>query len=289
MDLIELEFEQLKAKINPGNEQLVSLTSEGVEYFHDGGMDTYSGPGWKNSEIVPFPIFGPAADSKVMVDELEFYLEQHGISRHTKGNPFVPKTQIGNNAIVLVQGYDGHKIANPKYSEGNGHPEHLNWLPYKLEKKFTLDEEGLFCEFILTNTSDIEMPYMIGWHPAFKLQGRVEDGIFLTGNKELISLDAVIKSSKDPEKTAYFVENTNSVTYMDNISKRGINVSSKDFGNCVMLWMPERDAGMFCIEHTSRLPDKEADHFRDKTKFELLLPGETKTYRVAVKPLNMFI
>jgi galactose mutarotase-like enzyme len=285
MDLKELKHGELRAKINPENGQLVSLVSKNVEFLHDGGTEGYNGPGWKNSEIVPFPIFGSAADSKVKINELEFYLEQHGISRHTKNNPFVPKARNRKKTITLVQEYDGHDVANPKYSEGNGHPKYLNWIPYRLEKKFTLNDKELVCELALTNISDIEMPYMIGWHPAFKLQGKIESGIFLTCTGQ-ISLKEVVEASERPERSAYFAQKTNSVTYIDNVSRRGINVSSKDFGDCVMLWTPGKDAGMFCIEHTSRLPDRRDEHFRDKTKFELLAPGEKKSYAIRVRPLN---
>ena len=81
-ELIRLQKGDVHARVNPVNGQLVGLSLEGTEYLHDGRVDSYDGKGWKNSEIVPYPIFGPAQNQKVIVGGRTFNLEQHGISRY---------------------------------------------------------------------------------------------------------------------------------------------------------------------------------------------------------------
>jgi galactose mutarotase-like enzyme len=279
--LIELKRGKITAKINPDNGQLVSLSANNVEYFHKGGIAGYKGNGWKNSEIVPFPIFGPAPEQRVRVDDNTFYLEQHGISRYLK---FRDENRKTTERATFVQEYDGFNVVNPKYTKDNGHPKYMKWRPYRLEKTFELTDNGLVCELKLTNVSDVEMPYMIGWHPAFKMQGNVETGVFKAKGKKIVTLEDVISASMDPDKGACHVLGCNSIRYLDNASNRGVIVSSNDFGNFVMLWSPGKDSGMFCIEHSSHVPGA-AEHFTDKNKFELLKPGETKKYRVMVELL----
>jgi galactose mutarotase-like enzyme len=282
--LIELKRGKITAKINPDNGQLVSLSADYTEYFHRGGITGYAGykgNGWRNSEIVPFPIFGPAPGQKVRVGNDIFYLEQHGISRYLK---FMDETQKTADRITLIQEYGGFNVVNPKYTKENGHPKHMKWLPYTLEKTFELTDNGLVCELKLTNGSDVEMPYMIGWHPAFKTQGSIENGVFIAEGREAATLENVIKASVDSNKGACYVLGQNTITYLDKKSGVGVKVSSNDFGKFVMLWSPGTDSGMFCIEHSSQIPGA-SEHFADKNKFELLKPGETKKYRIVIELL----
>ncbi|MEK6898353.1 MAG: hypothetical protein AABX28_03280 [Nanoarchaeota archaeon] len=274
-ELIRLQKGDVHARVNPVNGQLVGLSLEGTEYLHDGRVDSYDGKGWKNSEIVPYPIFGPAQNQKVIVGGRTFNLEQHGISRYL-GFKVIRRE---GGLISLMQIYDGRKVINPKHKQGNEHPENLTWLPYQLEKNFELTEDGLVCKLTITNKSNIEMPYMIGWHPAFRTIGEIEEGLFFDSNRIIASLEGVINISSIPPEEALTIEGINSVEYRN--KERGVRVSSEDFGN-VMLWSPGREEGMFCIEHTSQLPLTKGVHFKKPENFERLNPDETKTYEIKI-------
>ena len=286
--IITLQHGSLKAEVNPENGQLVSFSSNGIEYFHDGGKPSFEGSGWRNSEVVPYPLFGPADKQEVKVGEKVFSLEQHGISRHTKENSFLLINQENNNILTLIQSYDGRDINNPKYKHGNGHPEYMNWLPYTLEKTFKLTDEGIVCQLKLTNNSDVVMPYMIGWHPAFKVLGSVDEGEFLNNNGMCIAtLEEVISQSIIPPEEALTLKGINSVTYRNKNNGEGVRVSSNDFSNNIMLWSPDYDAGMICIEHTSQLPVYYGQkYFEEPAKFESLAPGENKRYSIMIHPLK---
>ncbi len=269
----------IKAEINTSRGQLVSLIHDGQEYFHNGGRDDYDGSGWGNSEIVPFPNFGPADNYKISLNGIDYCVEQHGISRYL---PF--DCSVEGNIAVLTQGYDGRSVPNPKYKPENGHPEFLNWASYTLRKKFVLAGKSLTANFEITNDSDKEMRYMLGWHPAFSTLGDAKKGIF-TVLGGTITFEQVAKASqKLPEEA--LTANGRIVMYKNEETGRELVVSSNNFTNAVMLWTPGMDSGMFSVEHTTQLPVyRNQDYFRLGT-FETLAPGQKKTYSVTVEILR---
>ncbi|MBR9679112.1 MAG: hypothetical protein GON13_02485 [Nanoarchaeota archaeon] len=271
----------MKPKIDfSSSGQLVSLIHEGVEFFHPGGASNYNGPGWSNSEIVCFPVFGPVLNNLVQVGESEFVLDQHGISRHM---PFkIERTE----EIVLYQEYSGKNIPNSKWKEGSHRPETLNWMSYRLEKKFEPVDDGLIVSLTVENKSERVMPFMIGWHPAFKVNGPVEEGIFYYGKNDgnSITLLEVIKASNMPPNEAYLLPDTSMIKYVN--EKIGITFSSEDFKHA-MLWSPSEKSEMFCKEFSAPtlpiLPVRKKQYFGDDiTNFELLNQGSKNTHAVHI-------
>src|SRR3989344_4046253 len=112
-DLINIEKDNLRAVINPRNGQLVNLSLDNLEFFYDGGRPHWGGRGWSNSEIVPYPIFGPVDNYSVRVGGQKFILDQHGISRNTATIPFFP-IEKSESAVSLVQIYYGKNVPNCK-------------------------------------------------------------------------------------------------------------------------------------------------------------------------------
>jgi len=286
-DFISIENNNLRARINPRNGQLVSLSLDELEFFHNGGSPTWDGQGWGNSEIVAYPVFGPVNNYSVRVQGQRFILDQHGISRNTAAIPFIPQER-SESVFSLVQTYHGKMVPNCKFKPGNNHPEQLNWLPYEFQKKFRLENGLLVCELTVKNTSEIEMPYILGWHPAFRVLGDVSDGVFLDDNgNRLATLDQVIIASNSPPQDALSITGTSIVTYKNLGTGLGVRVSSADYDNSVMLWSPSITAGMFCIEHSTQFPIfKRQDYFADGVKCEKLYPGDKKTYVITVQPLK---
>ena len=194
-DVITIKEDNLRAIINPKNGQLISLSLDKLEFFHDGGSPHWKGQGWNSSEMVPYPVFGSVPDYLVAVGGRKFTLDQHGISRNTEAIPF-NAVEITESAVSVMQIYHGEDILNCKFKLGNGRPEKLNWLPYELQKRFRLEHSQLFCEITLKNISETEMPYILGWHPSFKVLGEVKDGVFLDDdNNPVATLEQVIQHS----------------------------------------------------------------------------------------------
>lgn len=271
----------LEVKVNLDNGQLISLKMNDFEYFHNGGENSYSGRGWKNSEIIPFPIFGPPIDQQAEVKGEIFFLEQHGISRYLDWELLKSKKDM----ITLIQKYDSKKIPNPKYSTNNEHPKYLTWIPFTLEKTFELKDRTLVCTLKLINNSNSDMPYMLGWHPAFDMLGEAEDGKFFKDDgKSIADMKKVVLESNSPPVTALVKEGINAITYKN--SGKEIRVSSEDFDN-IMIWSPNINSGMFCIEHLSKIPIHDGSkHFDNIEEFELLKSNESKTYSINIELLK---
>lgn len=293
MAYIDLGDGRLIARLNITNGQLVGLALDDREFFHDGGSPDWERNGWANSEIVMFPLVGPPKDFKVVVGGVAFPQDQHGISRIL---PFVIK-QHSKGYAHLIQEYKPHDLNNPKYQPGNGHPKTVFWpFGFTIEKEFRVSDDHLIMVLSVVNNSDGVMPYRVGWHPGFRLQGSVADGLFTADDRLSISLDEVIDASLDPAKNFYALKNAHSVKYSDGRSGSGISVSSDDFRH-MMLWSPGKDVGMFCIESVTHLPvqDKSEELFvhgrrldlgpgPEPGSFELLKPGEKKSYSVVLRP-----
>jgi len=281
-ELITFKNKGIKAQINPANGQLVSLSFQDIEYFHPGGKPSYQGSGWKNSEIVAFPVFGPVNNYTVQNNARPFTLDQHGIARHL---PFQIRTQE-QGKVVLVQKYDGKKVRNKKSTPDNRRPEHLDWLPYTLEKQFLLAKDGLTCSLKLTNDSDNEMSYMIGWHPAFKVLGNIEDCVFLDRDgKNIATLEQVIQALGNSAGGTLAFEDVNSITYQNQRTRLGIKVSTPSFKNLI-LWAKSPDSGLIAIEPTSHLPVETNQNYFNRPGFESLGPGEDRTYAIGIKLLD---
>jgi galactose mutarotase-like enzyme len=243
MDLIQLSFEGISAVVNNENAQLVSLQRDKVEYMHGGGLpeeqkSAEDKKGWQNSEIVMFPIVGPAKENKIIIHGGEYPLGQHGIARH------LPWSIMSQNAqgITFLQEYD----ANEPVQHGKmAFP--MAWShAYSMEKTYRLEKEKFVAEFSIQNRSSTPMPFMLGWHPAFRMSDKKES-VTITANDQTITLDQVLEASM---KSALFVTGKE-IMYTDD--EKSFTVRS-DMGK-FMLWSPA-DTLLLCIEPVTDFLDK---------------------------------
>lgn len=285
MEPVVIEHGGLKAAVNPINGQLVSLTHEDVEFFHDGGRPGYVGNGWGSSEIVCFPVFGPVKDSRVQVEGLTFPMGPHGIARYTSDNPFLVEEANGDS-VALVQRYRSGNVPNPRFALGADNTEFFRWMPYTLTKKLCVGDEGLDCNLSVTNDHPMRiMPYMIGWHPAFVAPKDISCGEFLDGTGRVVANLEEVMRAKMVNGTRTRLVRGSEVIYRDNQSGNCLRVGGTGFGETLLLWSPGPDAGMFCIEPLTQVPDvQNPQYFGDLRRFETLVPGESKEYSIRVEP-----
>ena len=263
--------------------QIINLKKESFEYFHGGGKSEESKnnldkKGWSNSEIIMFPIVGPAKEFCVNVDESSFSQDQHGVARILTFD----EKKTSDKSICLTQTHDGKTlINNPKYLPSNKRPKNLEWpFAYTLEKQINLSDDKVIVTLTLINQSNEDMPYMLGWHPAFRVLGD-DDNLFETDNGKQFNLNDILTASIDG---AYILEGINSIKYTNRKTGRGVELLAKDFGN-MMLWSPGKDAGMFCTEPVTHLPDfAERNFLFHNNHFNLLKPSDKKTYSVTIHP-----
>jgi galactose mutarotase-like enzyme len=243
----------------------------GREFMHDGRV------GWGHSEITMFPIVGPAKDYKILIEGQEFSMDQHGIARYMGFNLSAMAKYVKLRQRFSKLGF----IKNDKFMEGKDNPRLLAWpYPYSISKTiFPENEESITVRFKIENESLVEtMPYMFGWHPAFRTQGKVESGLFYVG-KKTHSLEEVMEAS---QTGALLLEGVRDVTYVNSESGLGVAISTKGF-NHTMLWSPHED--MFCIEPVTHLPSPEVTPFSDPSAYEQLKPRECNEYDINIKPV----
>ncbi len=221
-------------KIDQG--ELVSFLKNEEELIHQKGQ-----PGWRNSDTEMFPIIGPtdANDFMVSTPKGNANQDQHGLLRELTYNLM----KSGESFAVFQKVYIANTfIKNSKFPEKSS-KEKLSWpYDFRFTKSYELTNESLKITFEIE--AEKGMPFMLGYHPAFKLSGDKTE-ICKSKNQE-VSLQKIM----DGGSTAYPVLNNQEITLIKN---KGINLSIKTKGfNNFMLWTEVPN--MLCIEPITAYP-----------------------------------
>ncbi|MBS9461810.1 aldose 1-epimerase [Flagellimonas sp. 389] len=229
--MITLKSENSTVGIDDG--ELVSYVVNGHEFIHQKGS-----PGWRSSDTEMFPIIGPVneANFNVQVSKGNATQDQHGILRELEYK-LVSNTET--SAVYKKEYKAGTPIKNSKYPE-KSNKQWLMWpFSFGFEKSFNLNREVLEVTFIITGERD--MPFMLGYHPAFKLH--TDNPIIVAGEKE-ITLDEVLAVGN----RALQVANCKSIILKD---KKSITIETEGFEH-FMCWTEVNN--MVCIEPITFYP-----------------------------------
>ena len=229
--MTELQLNDLNVKIDAG--ELVSFTHASYEYMHQKGE-----PGWGKSDDEMFPIIGPTseADFKVKTDAGTAVQDQHGLLRELDYELIASTV----TSAVFQKTYTANtKVSNSKYPKKSSE-EWLSW-PYSFtfQKQFKLLESELVIEFVIAG--DEGMPFMTGYHPAFKLHS---DTPVVSCGDTKISLEAI----RAVGSRAYEVADCSEITLHDT---KDLTIKTQGFEN-FMLWTEVPN--MLCIEPISFYP-----------------------------------
>ena len=227
-------FKKHKCKIH----RLVAIAfiKNKEELIHQKGQ-----PGWRNSDTEMFPVIGPteANDFMVTTPKGSAIQDQHGLLRELTYN-FM---ESGENFAAFQKEYFASTIVkNSKFPEKSP-KEKLSWpYDFRFKKSFKLSNDSLKITFEVE--AEKGMPFMLGYHPAFKLSGDYSE-ICKTKTQE-ISLQKIM----DGGSTAYPVLNSQEIKLIKN---KGFNISikTKGFDN-FMLWTEVPN--MLCIEPITAYP-----------------------------------
>lgn len=229
--MVHLELYDQIVKIDEG--ELVGYSVAGQEYIHQKGS-----PGWRNSDTEMFPIIGPTneADFKVTTPKGVAEQDQHGLLREM-AYQLVSKSKT---RVVFDKRYaSGTPIKNSKYP-AKSTQEYVSW-PYSFEftKSFEISENGLRIQFKIT--AEEGMPFMLGYHPAFKLN---------SGKASIRTPDSTIALQEvlNAGSRALPVMDCNFLTLTD---VGELSLRTEGFGN-FMLWTEVPN--MICIEPISFYP-----------------------------------
>ncbi len=221
-------------KIEKG--ELISYQKNGEELIHQKGN-----PGWRNSDTEMFPIIGPteANNFSVVTPKGNYSQDQHGLLRELH---YTVKNQTENSCTFIKKYAAYTAVENSKYPEKSS-ARLLSW-PYNFsfKKSFELTNTSLKITFEVI--AEKGMPFMLGYHPAFMLNGNLDE-LVKTETKEV-----TIPEIMEGGDTAYPVLNTSEISLL---KKTGSNLAIKTKGfNNFMLWTPVKN--MLCIEPITVYP-----------------------------------
>lgn len=229
--MVTLEHSDHTVLIDEG--ELISYKVNGYEFLHQKGD-----PGWGSTDTEMFPIIGPtaAAGYRVQVPKGNAVLDQHGHLRELRYHLIA---QEKKSAIFTKEYNAGTLVANSKYPDRSRAPKLIWPFSFRFDKKFLLDNEGLKITFTVSGERD--MPYMLGYHPAFQLRS---PDARVVGPGRTVGLGEVMAAGDK----ALEIPETDSLVLEDD---KSIGIRTRGFGN-FMLWSPS--SNMICVEPVTFYP-----------------------------------
>ncbi len=229
--MTELKLGKQIARIEAG--ELVSYQVDEHEFIHQKGS-----PGWQNSDTEMFPIIGPTADAgfRVHVPRGNALQDQHGLLRELNYD-LIASDEV---SAVFKKSYTaGTLIENSKFPEKST-AKLLIWpFNFEFRKSYKLLSEGLEITFTISGERD--MPFMLGYHPAFKIHAAAPQ---IITDDRLVSLEEVMAVGS----RALEIPECNNLTLKD---EKELKITTEGFEH-FMLWTEVPN--MLCIEPITFYP-----------------------------------
>jgi galactose mutarotase-like enzyme len=148
-----LKYNNTTITINSKGAELIQIEKDSKSYIWD--IDTNY---WNKTSPVLFPIVGMLINKKYQYNDIEYNLERHGFAREYE---FTILEEKENKVVFSLQSNE----------------ETLKIYPFTFELWiiYILNEKGLIIEYQVNNLSNSIMPFSLGAHPAFKIEGNFED------------------------------------------------------------------------------------------------------------------
>ena len=145
----------LTAKINHKGAELFSLQANDTkkEYIWEGNPEF-----WGKHSPVLFPIVGTLKNNSFQIEDTTYQLPRHGFARDMTFEA-IDKTE--NSVIFSIQ----------------SSAETLKVYPFKFELQiiYALEAKKLNITYKVINKNQSQLPFSIGAHPAFALEGNFEE------------------------------------------------------------------------------------------------------------------
>ena len=215
--------------------ELVGYAVAGVEYVHQKGS-----PGWRSADTEMFPVIGPTAEAGFRVDTPRgpAAQDQHGLLRELS----YERLGVTDAHAAYAKDYRaGTPVANAKYP-AKSTAEFLSWpYDFRFRKTFDLGPDGLAIAFQVV--AEAGMPFMLGYHPAFRLAGEAPR---IVGEGVDVSLDEVLAVGS----RALHVPGVDALEIVD--GERRLRIRASGFAAGFMCWTEVRT--MVCVEPITFYP-----------------------------------
>lgn len=268
--------------------QLNSLTKNGREYLWQGDPDF-----WAGQAPVCFPIVGVLPDGKAKAFGKDCNMKRHGVARI---NPFEVFEQHKNSVTFVQKSSEETKKQFP--------------FDYELKIKYTIVGDAVTNEYMITNTGNEKLPFVIGGHPAFNcpvdedecfedyyvifdrkqtlfaLRPDVETGLIDVTKRYPVLNNArrIDMNHQMFEKDALVFDNikSKSVTLMGKNS-RGVRVDFQDMNN-LLIWSAVGHAPFVALEPWTGISScsDEDGTFENKRGMTILAPDETVSFKFKI-------
>lgn len=268
--------------------QLNSLTKNGREYLWQGDPDF-----WAGQAPVCFPIVGVLPDGKAKAFGKDCNMKRHGVARI---NPFEVFEQHKNSVTFVQRSSEETKKQFP--------------FDYELKIKYTIVGDTVTNEYMITNTGNEKLPFVIGGHPAFNcpvdedecfedyyvifdrkqtlfaLRPDVETGLIDVTKRYPVLNNArrIDMNHQIFEKDALVFDNikSKSVTLMGK-NGRGVRVDFQDMNN-LLIWSAVGHAPFVALEPWTGISScsDEDGTFENKRGMTILAPDETVSFKFKI-------
>lgn len=151
--LITITNQILTATINTVGAELVSLEKNQVNYIWEVDKNY-----WNKTSPVLFPIVGRLKNDVYTINGKEYTLPRHGFARNYE---FQYELKSEHQVIFEL--------------ESNAETKYNFPFDFKLFLAYTLIDSELIIEYFVRNISNETMPFSIGAHPAFAIEGDLSD------------------------------------------------------------------------------------------------------------------
>lgn len=276
-----IKNEFLEVEINHKGAELASIMKAGKNYIWD--IDTKF---WDKTSPILFPIVGGLKEDSYEYKGGKYQLPRHGFAREYDFE-LISKTE--NSALFSLN-----------YSE-----ETLKIYPFKftLNIEYYLIDNQVFIKYKIKNNSNEKMYYSIGAHPAFSIEGKLDDyalkfdqsenlithhlhdNLFSWETSE-INLEGKILPLKYPlfEKDAIVLKNsaTSFLTLLKNNSPE-LKINFPDFP-FLGIWT-KKDAPFICIEPWLGIADSHnsTGKIEEKEGIQILEGNSEQTFEWSVE------
>ena len=247
---------------------------------------------WRDSAPVLFPICGRILDNKYTADGKEYAMKSHGFAKKCVFE-VVEKSESGVKMRLVP-----NEVTRAEYP-----------FDFELTANFTVKDNILEVSFTVKNTGDAILPYMLGWHPGFTLEGDgaignfaldfegkdsltwypLQNGPFVRPYGEEYAIENQRYALNEEEiyanDTMIFVGTGDKTRLSSPEAKHSLDFSWSKNLPYFCIWKDDNSEARFiCLEPWSNVPSGgDAPENFDTRKMSRLGTGESETYSYNVK------
>ena len=280
-----LKNEKLTAKVSSTGAELISVKNESGKEFIWQADKSF----WGRHAPILFPVCGRLLGSEYTLGGVKYQMGSHGFARDMEFQP----VEASDDCLTLV--------LSKNEQTAQSYP-----FDFKFFVKYTLDGDRLDMAIEIKNNGENLMPYMIGWHPGFCIEGLIDnysvrfksgetvkrnymkpslfveadavdypiaDGIFKLSEKEIYGEDTLIFSHIGGESE------------LIRDGKALLRIKQSDNLPYYAIWKaPKSGAAYICLEPWSDIPaDGETAECFDTRKMSRLDGGSSERYLFSVE------